>query len=268
VYTHGSLVGLSATPAPGWRFAGWSGDHQGTEDPLSVVMDRDRHVTATFQPIEVLKWIGAGDGTSWIGYAQLVGGPTTDGGRRSGARRDDGEHRLHREAAGGASSVSIRKLTVAPDKRARHHAGAALDQHRGHRTRGWRLRREDRRHRAAERGGAAQRIEGDVRERDRDAIVGQPSSESRNGARYVHASTRSANGIAPRLVRDADTAAGIFEYDRARSRQLRHRRSGITYGSLVLNRSDGGATYTAAGAESLTVRAIWSSAPGSRWPPP
>src|SRR5206468_3460681 len=47
-YTHGTVVQLTATPAAGWHFVGWSGDASGTANPLSVTMDGNKNITATF----------------------------------------------------------------------------------------------------------------------------------------------------------------------------------------------------------------------------
>jgi hypothetical protein len=47
-YTYGSVVQLTATPAANWSFAGWSGDASGATNPLSLTMDGDKDVTATF----------------------------------------------------------------------------------------------------------------------------------------------------------------------------------------------------------------------------
>src|SRR5207247_10169199 len=47
-YTHGTVVQLTATPAAGWHFVSWSGDASGTANPLSVTMDADKSITATF----------------------------------------------------------------------------------------------------------------------------------------------------------------------------------------------------------------------------
>ena len=47
-YTHNSVASLSATPATGWSFAGWSGGATGTTSPVSVTMDGNKTVTATF----------------------------------------------------------------------------------------------------------------------------------------------------------------------------------------------------------------------------
>ncbi|HEV8479668.1 MAG TPA: Calx-beta domain-containing protein [Candidatus Eisenbacteria bacterium] len=50
-YDYGSNVDLTATPDPGYTFAGWSGDASGNASPLSVTMDADKNITATFTDI-------------------------------------------------------------------------------------------------------------------------------------------------------------------------------------------------------------------------
>lgn len=48
-----SLATLQATPNPGWTFQRWSGDASGKENPLQVVMDGAKAVTANFVPAAV-----------------------------------------------------------------------------------------------------------------------------------------------------------------------------------------------------------------------
>jgi len=48
-YEEGTEVTLTAEPAPGWHFAGWSGDLAGSANPASLVMDADKDVTASFE---------------------------------------------------------------------------------------------------------------------------------------------------------------------------------------------------------------------------
>ena len=48
VYVHGTVVQLTATPATGWHFVGWSGDASGSANPLSLTMDAPKVVTASF----------------------------------------------------------------------------------------------------------------------------------------------------------------------------------------------------------------------------
>ncbi len=47
-HPYGSVVQLTANPAVGWTFTGWSGDASGTTNPLSLLMDGSKNVTATF----------------------------------------------------------------------------------------------------------------------------------------------------------------------------------------------------------------------------
>ncbi|MDY8137862.1 InlB B-repeat-containing protein [Aquimarina sp. 2201CG5-10] len=51
-YNDGATATLTATPAAGWQFDGWSGDATGTTNPLQVTMDADKTVTATFSQIQ------------------------------------------------------------------------------------------------------------------------------------------------------------------------------------------------------------------------
>ena len=48
MYNEGTVVQLTATPAVGWEFSGWSGDLTGTTNPASITMDVNKNVTATF----------------------------------------------------------------------------------------------------------------------------------------------------------------------------------------------------------------------------
>ncbi|GAB3844788.1 hypothetical protein GCM10028822_02440 [Hymenobacter terrigena] len=47
-YASGATVSLTATPAAGYTFTGWSGDATGTANPLAVTMTANKTVTATF----------------------------------------------------------------------------------------------------------------------------------------------------------------------------------------------------------------------------
>jgi VCBS repeat-containing protein len=47
-YAVGEFIHLTAVSAPGWVFAGWSGDGSGAANPLVVMADADPAVTATF----------------------------------------------------------------------------------------------------------------------------------------------------------------------------------------------------------------------------
>jgi len=47
-YAPGTQVQLTATPDPNWFFAGWSGDLTGATSPVTLTMDANKVVTATF----------------------------------------------------------------------------------------------------------------------------------------------------------------------------------------------------------------------------
>ena len=47
-YNHGTTVTLTATPATGYAFFGWTGDVTGTTNPATVSMTANRNVTAIF----------------------------------------------------------------------------------------------------------------------------------------------------------------------------------------------------------------------------
>ncbi len=48
MFHEGEPVTLNAVPAPGWEFAGWSGDVTGASNPASLTMDGNKSVTANF----------------------------------------------------------------------------------------------------------------------------------------------------------------------------------------------------------------------------
>jgi len=47
-YSHGLTVQLTAAPANGYTFTGWSGDATGSTNPLTVTMDGNKNITANF----------------------------------------------------------------------------------------------------------------------------------------------------------------------------------------------------------------------------
>lgn len=47
-YISGTVVSITSTAAAGWQFSGWDGDLTGLTSPLTVTMDADKAVTATF----------------------------------------------------------------------------------------------------------------------------------------------------------------------------------------------------------------------------
>ena len=49
-YVDGTVVTLTATAQPGWRFSNWSGDASGTDNPLQVTMTANKVIAASFGP--------------------------------------------------------------------------------------------------------------------------------------------------------------------------------------------------------------------------
>jgi pectate lyase/pectin methylesterase-like acyl-CoA thioesterase len=71
-FPEGSRVTLTATPASGWRFEGWSGDLTGADNPAVITIDRDKSVTANFSPLPpviavqpVSQTVGAGSNVTF-----------------------------------------------------------------------------------------------------------------------------------------------------------------------------------------------------------
>ncbi|MFD1002770.1 InlB B-repeat-containing protein [Ohtaekwangia kribbensis] len=73
-YTSGSTATLTATPATGYTFTGWSGDVTGTSTSVTITMDGDKNVTANFQ---------SQSGTTK--YTLAIATSPSDGGNVSGA---------------------------------------------------------------------------------------------------------------------------------------------------------------------------------------
>ena len=51
-YKAGTEVTLTAEPAEGYSFHSWGGDASGSQNPTTVVMNSDKHVTASFDEIK------------------------------------------------------------------------------------------------------------------------------------------------------------------------------------------------------------------------
>ncbi len=85
-YAGGTQVTLTATPASGNQFAGWTGDLTGTTNPQSITMLANRSVTANFVPVgtggtgTILReyWLNVTGGTvaSLTGNAAYPASPT------------------------------------------------------------------------------------------------------------------------------------------------------------------------------------------------
>ncbi len=82
-YLSGAVVSLSASPAVGWQFAGWSGDLESDANPTSLLMNGQKAVTATFTLMPVsytltLATTGNGHGTltPGVGAHEYLSGTT------------------------------------------------------------------------------------------------------------------------------------------------------------------------------------------------
>ena len=64
-YPYGTPVTLTATAGTGWHFTGWTGDTTAAPNPLSLVMTRDRSLTANFALNQyALSLLTSGNGTA------------------------------------------------------------------------------------------------------------------------------------------------------------------------------------------------------------
>jgi uncharacterized repeat protein (TIGR02543 family) len=51
IHDSGTQVSVQATPNSGYRFTSWTGDATGTTNPITIIMDSDKSVTANFEAI-------------------------------------------------------------------------------------------------------------------------------------------------------------------------------------------------------------------------
>ena len=71
-YLSGTVITLTATPATGYSFTGWSGDLTGTTNPATITMDADKTVTATFTLSTTVRGDIGGNGTVGMDDALLL----------------------------------------------------------------------------------------------------------------------------------------------------------------------------------------------------
>lgn len=77
-YSYGERVILTAQPASGWQFEGWSGDLNGAVSPIAITMDSNKTVNARFIPKQYkLTLQVAGDGSGAV--TATPAGPYTSG---------------------------------------------------------------------------------------------------------------------------------------------------------------------------------------------
>src|SRR5262249_25557216 len=68
-YSPGTVVTLTARPAPGWRFAEWQRDASGTDISTSVVLNQNKLIRAAFQILPQYTLEATTDGGGWISGA-------------------------------------------------------------------------------------------------------------------------------------------------------------------------------------------------------
>jgi hypothetical protein len=72
-YPHGSSVTLTPVPATGWHFVEWTGDVEGGDNPLVVVVTSNRAYVATFAPdVHTVTATASGPGTVTRSPSQVV----------------------------------------------------------------------------------------------------------------------------------------------------------------------------------------------------
>jgi len=77
-YSTGESIQLTATPATGYTFTGWSGDASGSSNPLTVSITGNMIITATFDLTQytVTSSAGSGGSISPLGATQVTQGST------------------------------------------------------------------------------------------------------------------------------------------------------------------------------------------------
>jgi uncharacterized repeat protein (TIGR02543 family) len=74
-YDPGTSVQLTAVPQTGWQFSGWSGDASGSTNPISLTMNGNRTVTATFIANTTLIFqhsFGTNGSCGYTGWSSIV----------------------------------------------------------------------------------------------------------------------------------------------------------------------------------------------------
>lgn len=51
-YYDGAAIVLGAYPEPGYKFKNWSGDLNGTDNPVTIIMDKDKTITANIEKLD------------------------------------------------------------------------------------------------------------------------------------------------------------------------------------------------------------------------
>ncbi len=66
IYAPNTPVTITATPNAGWTFAGWNGDVSGSSNPLSVIINKNTTLTATFTAIQYTLTVNVSPGSGGV----------------------------------------------------------------------------------------------------------------------------------------------------------------------------------------------------------
>jgi uncharacterized repeat protein (TIGR02543 family) len=105
-YAPDTLVTLTPHPAPGYGFGGWSGDASGTQDPLTVTMNKNMTITANFAAIP---------DTLSLGYTQNGNAVTLNASLEMGGSMMPGQQVQIFETTPSGRDVSCGKTITGPD---------------------------------------------------------------------------------------------------------------------------------------------------------
>jgi len=104
-FEEGANVTINAIPEFGYQFSGWSGDVSGTENPISIVMNANKSITATFTKLEGTivfatncggKAFTASDGIAFTADANFTTGSTYSTTAAIGGTTDDALYQSER----------------------------------------------------------------------------------------------------------------------------------------------------------------------------
>jgi hypothetical protein len=104
-FEEGTKVSLKAIPDFGYRFSGWSGDIQGVDNPVTVVMDANKSITASFTRLQGTVVFAtncggsaftASDGIQYAADTKYTGGTTYSTGSSIAGTTDDALYRSER----------------------------------------------------------------------------------------------------------------------------------------------------------------------------
>jgi len=65
-YDSGASVSVKANPSSGYQFSGWSGDASGTTNPISITVNADKSITASFGLGNQAPTVSCNDAEQWI----------------------------------------------------------------------------------------------------------------------------------------------------------------------------------------------------------